>query len=68
MDIPDIRVVVHVDTPDSLRDYAQESGRAGRDGKASRAIIFSKPLGSKDKIEEQERTNIYIRSSMQLPG
>jgi superfamily II DNA helicase RecQ len=39
VDIPDIRVVIHAGTPRKLRDYAQESGRAGRDGLASEAII-----------------------------
>jgi superfamily II DNA helicase RecQ len=40
-DIPDIRVVIHVGMPRKLRDYAQESGRAGRD---ARGII--KRLGN----------------------
>lgn len=39
VDIPDIRVVVHLGRPRRLRDYAQESGRAGRDREASEAII-----------------------------
>ncbi|KAL8300987.1 hypothetical protein RB593_003818 [Gaeumannomyces tritici] len=39
VDAPTIRVVVHVGVVRRLRDYAQESGRAGRDGAASEAII-----------------------------
>ena len=39
MDIPDIRVVVYLGSPCRLRDYTQESGRAGRDRHASEAII-----------------------------
>jgi superfamily II DNA helicase RecQ len=44
VDIPDIRVVIHAQAPFKLRDYAQESGRAGRDGVASEAIIVHQPV------------------------
>ncbi len=37
---PDVRQVLHLDLPASLENYVQESGRAGRDGKLSEAIIF----------------------------
>lgn len=40
VDIPDIRVVMHAEPPRTLLDYAQESGRAGRDGLASEAVII----------------------------
>jgi superfamily II DNA helicase RecQ len=39
VDVPDIRVVIHVGKVWALKDYAQESGRAGRDGEKSEAII-----------------------------
>jgi superfamily II DNA helicase RecQ len=39
VDIPNIRCIIHIDWPFSLLDYAQESGRAGRDGKHSKAIL-----------------------------
>lgn len=39
IDIPDIRCVIHLGWPRTMLDYAQESGRAGRDGQASEAII-----------------------------
>ena len=40
VDAPTIRAVVHVGVVRSIRQYAQESGRAGRDGKASEAVIL----------------------------
>ncbi len=40
IDKPDVRQVLHLDLSDSLENYVQESGRAGRDEKPSEAIIF----------------------------
>ncbi|MGH3848179.1 MAG: DEAD/DEAH box helicase, partial [Pseudonocardiaceae bacterium] len=40
VDIPDIRCIIHIGFPRSLLDYAQESGRAGRDHLPSEAIII----------------------------
>src|SRR5450432_3502659 len=44
VDLPDIRVVIHAGEPPNLRDYLQESGRAGRDGKSSEAIIVCRHI------------------------
>ncbi|MBQ2050874.1 MAG: RecQ family zinc-binding domain-containing protein, partial [Paludibacteraceae bacterium] len=46
IDKADVRVVVHLDLPESVEAYFQEAGRAGRDGKESFAVLL---YNSKDE-------------------
>lgn len=52
IDKPDVRLVIHIDCPDSIEAYFQEAGRGGRDGKKAYAVLL---YNNHDKITLSKR-------------
>ena len=40
VDVPNIRHIIHISPPGTVKQYFQETGRAGRDGKPACAILY----------------------------
>jgi ATP-dependent DNA helicase RecQ len=54
IDKADVRFVIHWDVPDSIENYFQESGRAGRDNKPAYAVLLYSP-SDKTRLNESLR-------------
>ena len=52
IDKPDVRIVIHIDCPDSIEAYFQEAGRAGRDGQRAYAVLLYNQ-GDQRKLEKR---------------
>ena len=52
IDKPDVRIVIHIDLPDSPEAYFQEAGRAGRDGQKAYAVLL---------YAKEDKTNLSRR-------
>lgn len=71
IDKPDVRLVIHLDLPDSLEAYFQEAGRAGRDGNRSYAVVLyeeSDLINLKRYLENEFPDIKTIRSVYQWLG
>ncbi|KAL5000736.1 P-loop containing nucleoside triphosphate hydrolase protein [Aspergillus recurvatus] len=58
IDNPEVRFVVHWSPPRTFEGFVQESGRAGRDGRAAASIVYYSP-------QERERVLNHIRRDIE---
>ena len=73
VDKADVRFIVHLNPPRSLEAYAQESGRAGRDGHPARCVLLFAPsdqaslnrLARRDELDLDTIRRVYANVQRQ---
>ena len=59
---PDVRVVIHLGPPDYIESYIQETGRGGREGHPSQAILYTKRNYSQTVCQDMKT---YCQNNME---
>ena len=63
LDSPNIRKVIHWKSPNDVEEYVQETGRSGRDGECTIAVLYyGKSDGYSDKLSAEMKH--YINNSV----
>ncbi|MFQ5518814.1 MAG: RecQ family ATP-dependent DNA helicase, partial [Mariprofundus sp.] len=66
VDKADVRLVIHAHMPDSLENYLQEAGRAGRDAEAAECILLFDEADVDKQFEMRRNQQIEFRDFVAL--